>query len=147
MPAPGNCACPSNSILPAHPTSSITYSANLPKTPATTNANANVPGSASGSSFVGATSIATPPQGGHIYATVPTTGQLIIVDSTSTAGTYPLNIPNVYRVAVNTGDTVVLAMVRNSDAVYRVIKLNTNQYPTSTAAIAALVGAPAMLRF
>ncbi|MDB5646125.1 flagellar hook protein FlgE [Methylobacterium sp.] len=35
----------SNSILPAHPTSSITYSANLPKTPATTNANTNVPGS------------------------------------------------------------------------------------------------------
>jgi hypothetical protein len=93
---------------------------------------------ASGSTFVGATSIATPPQGGHIYATIPTTGQLIIVDSTSTAGTYPLNIPNVYRVGVNTGDTVVLAMVRNSDIVYRVIKLNTNQYPTSTAAIAAL---------
>jgi hypothetical protein len=92
----------------------------------------------SGSSFVGATSIATPPQGGHIYATVPTTGQLIIVDSTSTAGTYPLNIPNVFSVAVNTGDTVVLAMVRNSNVVYRVIKLNTNQYPTSTAAIAAL---------
>jgi hypothetical protein len=93
---------------------------------------------ASGSTFVGATSIATPPQGGHIYATIPTTGQLIIVDSTSTAGTYPLNIPNVYRVAVNTGDTVVLAMVRNSNVVYRVVKLNLNLYPTSTAAIAAL---------
>ncbi|NEU12704.1 flagellar hook-basal body complex protein [Methylobacterium sp. BTF04] len=35
----------SNSVLPARPTSSITYSANLPKTPATTNASASVPGS------------------------------------------------------------------------------------------------------
>jgi flagellar hook protein FlgE len=35
----------SNSILPARPTSTITYSANLPKTPATTNASASVPGS------------------------------------------------------------------------------------------------------
>jgi hypothetical protein len=99
----------------------------------------------SGSSFVGATSIATPPQGGHIYAAVEAAGQLDIVDSTSTAGTYPLNIPNVYRVAVNTGDTVVLAMVRNSNVVYRVVKLNVdgtgsaaNSFPTSTAAIAAL---------
>jgi hypothetical protein len=92
----------------------------------------------SGSTFVGATSIATPPAGGHIYAALEAPGQLVIVDSTSTAGTYPLNIPNVYKVAVNTGDTVVLAMVRNSNAVYRVVKLNTNQYPTSTAAIQAI---------
>lgn len=35
----------SNSILPAHGTTTITYSANLPKMPATTNANASVPGS------------------------------------------------------------------------------------------------------
>jgi hypothetical protein len=41
-------------------------------------------------------------------------------------------------VVVNQGDSVVLAMVRNSNTVYRVIKLNDNQYPTSTAAIAAL---------
>ncbi|WP_264045782.1 flagellar hook protein FlgE [Methylobacterium flocculans] len=35
----------SNSILPARPTSTITYSANLPKTPATKNANASIAGS------------------------------------------------------------------------------------------------------
>jgi flagellar hook protein FlgE len=35
----------SNTILPAHATSTITYSANLPKTPATTNAKSSVPGS------------------------------------------------------------------------------------------------------
>jgi hypothetical protein len=95
-------------------------------------------GAAPGSPFLGATSLAVPPTFGHIYAAIPTSGQLVISDSTSTAGTYPLNIPNVYRVAVNTGDTVVLAMVQNSNDVYRVIKLNVNQYPTSIAAIAAL---------
>jgi hypothetical protein len=93
---------------------------------------------ASGSAFFGATSIAIPPTFGHIYAAVEQAGQLDIIDNTSTAGTYPLNIPNVYKVAVNTGDSVVLAMVRNSNAVYRIIKLSINQYPTSTAAIAAL---------
>jgi hypothetical protein len=88
--------------------------------------------------YVGATSLATPPSFGHVYAAIPQSGQLVITDSTSTAGTYALNIPNVYQVAVNTGDTVVLAMVRNSNDVYRVIKLNSNQYPTAIAAIAAI---------
>ncbi len=35
----------SNALLPARATTTISYSANLPKTPATTNTNANVPGS------------------------------------------------------------------------------------------------------
>jgi hypothetical protein len=88
--------------------------------------------------YPGANSLAIPPTFTHYYAAIPSSGQLVITDNTSTAGTYPLNIPGVYEVAVNTGDTVVLAMVRNSNAVYRVIKLNTNQYPTSIAAIAAI---------
>jgi hypothetical protein len=96
-------------------------------------------GNAPGSPFPGATSLAIPPAFGHIYAAIPGSGQLVISDNTSTAGVYPLNIPNVYQVAVNTGDTVVLAMVRNSNTVYRVIKLNVNsQYPTAAAAIAAI---------
>lgn len=85
----------------------------------------------------GASSIAVPPTFGHIYAAVETPGVLEIIDKTSTAGSYPLNIPNVFYVASNTGDTVVLAMVRNSNTIYRIIKLNTNQFPTSVAAIAA----------
>jgi hypothetical protein len=87
--------------------------------------------------YAGANSLAIPPTFGHVYAAIPQSGQLVITDSTSTAGTYALNIPNVYQVAVNAGDTVVLATVQNSDDVYRVIKLNNNQYPTSIAAIAA----------
>jgi hypothetical protein len=92
----------------------------------------------SAGSYPGASSLAIPPTFGHYYAAVPGSGQLVITDNTSTAGTYPLNIPNVYQVAVNTGDTVVLAMVRNSNTVYRVIKLNINQYPTAATAIAAV---------
>jgi len=88
--------------------------------------------------YAGATSLAIPPTFGHIYAALPQAGQLVISDFTSTAGTYVLNIPNVYQVAVNPGDTTVLAMVRNSNAIYRVIKLNVNQYPTSATAIAAI---------
>jgi hypothetical protein len=87
--------------------------------------------------YVGANSLAIPPTFGHYYAAIPSPGQLVISDNTATTGTYVLNIPNVYKVAVNTGDTVVLAMVQNSNEVYRVIKLNTNQYPTSITAIAA----------
>jgi hypothetical protein len=43
----------------------------------------------------------------------------------------------VYKVAVNKGDTVALAMVRNSNVLYRIFKLNQSQYPTQQAAIAA----------
>jgi hypothetical protein len=88
--------------------------------------------------YAGATSLAIPPTFGHYYAAIPQSGQLVISDNTATAGTYALDIPNVDQVAVNAGDTVVLAMVRNSNTVYRVIKLNSNQYPTAIAAIAAI---------
>ncbi len=91
----------------------------------------------SAGTYPGANSVAIPATFGHIYAAIPSSGQLVINDNTTTAGGYILNIPDVYQVAVNQGDTVVLAMVRNSDAVYRVIKLNNNQYPTASAAIVA----------
>ena len=84
----------------------------------------------------GTSSIAIPPTFAHFYGAESNAGLLEIVDATG-AGPYLLNIPNVYRVAVNKGDTVVLAMVRNSDALYRIFKLNQNQYPTAQAAIAA----------
>jgi len=84
----------------------------------------------------GTSSIAIPPTFAHYYGAESNAGLLEIVDATA-GGTYLLNIPNVYRVAVNKGDTVVLAMVRNSDALYRIFKLNQSQYPTAQAAIAA----------
>lgn len=66
-------------------------------------------------------------------------GYLTINDN-STGTSYALNLPNVFQVAINQGDTAAVAMVRNSNALYRVVKLNTNQF--TTAAIAdATIGA------
>lgn len=83
------------------------------------------------------TGLAVPPTFGHVYSAEESIGGLVIIDRTS-GGTFGLNIPNVFQVVVNQGDTVVLAMVRNSNAIYRVIKLNNGQYPTATAAIGAI---------
>ena len=60
----------------------------------------------------------------NIYSAEETTGQLVVVDG---ATNYALNLPGVYRVAVNAGNSVILAMVRNSDTLYRVIRLNATQ--------------------
>ena len=62
-----------------------------------------------------------------IYAAQETTGQLLVSDANPPARTYALNLPGVYKVAINRGNTVILAMVRNSDLLYRVIRLNANQ--------------------
>ena len=84
----------------------------------------------------GSSSVAVPPTFTRFYGAEEAAGVLEIVDNL-TGGTYGLNIPNVYKVAVNKGDTVALAMVRNSNVLYRVFKLNQGQYPTQQAAIAA----------
>ena len=62
-----------------------------------------------------------------IYAAQETTGQLIVADSNAPARTYSLNLPGVFKVAVNRGNTVILAMVRNSNQLYRVVRLNASQ--------------------
>jgi hypothetical protein len=71
-------------------------------------------------------SIAVPLNFDHVYAAASSIGQLVVIDNTS-GRTFALNLPNVYSVAVNQGDTVVLAMVRNSNTLYRLVKLNANQ--------------------
>ncbi len=58
---------------------------------------------------------------GSLFAAASSLNSQIYVSSGG--GTYALNLPNVYRVVVNQGITVILAMVRNSNALYRVIKL------------------------
>src|ERR1700722_3194620 len=83
------------------------------------------------------TGLAIPPNGGHLYSAEETIGQLGGIDN-STGRSFGLVLPNVFQVVVNQGDSVVLAMVRNSNTIYRVVKLNDNQFPTSTAAIAAV---------
>ena len=79
-----------------------------------------------------AASVAIAPDFVRVYGAVEETGQLFVTDNTpGVAGTYVLNLPNVYKVAVNRGDTVALAMTRSSNAVYRIIKLNqgTTAFP------------------
>ena len=98
----------------------------------------SVTGSA-GSFPARSTGLAIAPTFGHIYSAEETTGQLGILDKL-TGRSFGLNLPNVYQVVVNTGDTVALAMVRNSNTIYRVVKLNSSgpgSYITSTAAINA----------
>ncbi len=72
-----------------------------------------------------ATSVAVTADAQRVYSAQETTGQLIVLDNT-TGSSYALNLPNVYKVAANQGDTVALAMVRNSNTLYRVVKLNAN---------------------
>jgi hypothetical protein len=73
-----------------------------------------------------ADSIAVPDGFTHVYAASSANGVLIVLD-VSASKTYYLNLPNVYRVAANKGDTTVLAMVRNSNTLYRLVRLNQNQ--------------------
>jgi hypothetical protein len=61
----------------------------------------------------------------RLYSAQEETGQLFISDA-SLGQTFTLNLPNVYQVYENPGDTVALAMVRNSNTLYRVVKLNSN---------------------
>jgi hypothetical protein len=90
----------------------------------------------SGTFQPGLNSIAVPPSFTRYYGAEEAAGVLEVIDNLA-GGSYALNIPNVFKVAVNQGDTIALAMVRNSNQIYRVFKLNQNQYPTQQAAIAA----------
>ncbi len=73
-----------------------------------------------------ADSVAVPVNFKHVYAAVSAVGVVTVIDNTN-GGTYQLNLPNAYRVAVNEGDSVILAMVRNSNTLYRLLRLNQNQ--------------------
>ena len=61
----------------------------------------------------------------RIYSAEEGVGLFVVIDNT-TGRSYGLNLPNVYQVAINQGNTVILAMVRNSNTLYRLIKLNSN---------------------
>ncbi len=83
-------------------------------------------GGSGGSLPPNADSIAVPFNFNHVYAASSSNGVMEVIDNTI-GRTFFLNLPNVYKVAVNQGDTVVLAMVRNSNTLYRLVRLNANQ--------------------
>ncbi len=72
------------------------------------------------------TGLAVAQDGSRIFSAEESTGQLVVVDNLA-GRAYALNLPNVYQVAVNQGGTVALAMVRNSNTLYRLVFLNANQ--------------------
>jgi hypothetical protein len=83
--------------------------------------------------------IAVSPDFVRIFSAEESLGVLVINDSSSgSAASYALNLPNVFQVVINQGDTAAIAMTRNSNSLYRIVKLNTNQYPTTQAADAAI---------
>ncbi len=74
--------------------------------------------------------VAAPADLDHAYGSSSSSGQLEIIDrsdSTVAPSTYVLSIPNIFQVVANQGDSVVLAFARNSNIVYRIVKLNVNQ--------------------
>jgi hypothetical protein len=84
----------------------------------------------------GNNAVAIPQAFTHIYGAEESAGVLEVIDNLA-GRTYGLNLPNVFQVATNTGDTIALAMVRNSNVLYRIFKLNANQYTTNDVAISA----------
>jgi hypothetical protein len=86
-----------------------------------------------------ANSIAVAQDDTRIFAAVSQAGAITVIDN-ATGHTYELILPNAFQVAMNAGNTVALAMVRNSNTLYRVVKLVPNTvYNTSPAALNPLV--------
>jgi hypothetical protein len=77
---------------------------------------------------VGATSpsVAASPNGSVFAGAAEQSGLLIV---SYQGGSYQLNLPNVDKVAVDQGSSVILAMVRNSNTLYRVVKLPSTSNP------------------
>jgi hypothetical protein len=73
-----------------------------------------------------APSVAATPLGNTFAGAAEQSG-LLIVDING--ATYDLNLPNVDKVVIDRGGEVVLAMVRNSNQLYRVVKLPSTSNP------------------
>jgi hypothetical protein len=73
-------------------------------------------------------SVAAAPTGSVFAGASENAGQLIV---SSGGGSYALNLPNVYKVYIDQGSSLVLAMVRNSNTLYRVVKLPATSNPVT----------------
>lgn len=73
-----------------------------------------------------APSAAAAPNGQTFAGASEQTGQLVMSNS---FGTFAFSLPNVYKVAIDQGNTVILAMVRNSNTLYRIVKLPSTNNP------------------
>jgi hypothetical protein len=73
----------------------------------------------------------------NVYAAIEIEGYFTVADL-STDSVYALNLPNVYQVATNSSGTIALAMVRNSNTLYRAIQLPTTSNIATTAPAGAI---------
>ncbi|HEY5213864.1 MAG TPA: hypothetical protein VIJ38_12680 [Acidobacteriaceae bacterium] len=73
-------------------------------------------------------SAAASPTGGLFAGAAQQAGVLVI---SSGGGTFDLNLPNVNKVVINNGSSIVLAMVKNSNSLYRVVKLPSTTNPVN----------------
>lgn len=71
-----------------------------------------------------------------VYTALDRNGAFVIANpaagsatSTSINTTYTFAVPNVYKVIANPSHSVVLLMLRNSNSVYRLLQLNSDQTP------------------
>jgi hypothetical protein len=73
-----------------------------------------------------APSVAASPNGSLLAGAAEQSGLLVV---SYQGGSYQLNLPNVDKVVVDQGSGVLLAMVRNSNSLYRVVKLPATNNP------------------
>ena len=64
----------------------------------------------------------------NVYSAEEVAGLFVVVDVTN-GRSYNFNLPGAYRTYSNRGNTVVLAMTRNNNNIYRLVKLNSLQAP------------------
>jgi hypothetical protein len=70
----------------------------------------------------------------YVFAANQTAHTLTVQDrGSATPGTYSLNVPNIYRVSINPSGSAALVFVQDSNLVYSVYKLQTNQKVPSNA--------------
>lgn len=63
----------------------------------------------------------------YLFAASQSLHVLTVLDRSNSPGNYYLNLPGVYRVSINPGGTVALAFVQNTNDVYSVVHLNSDQ--------------------
>jgi len=75
-------------------------------------------------------SIATISSAQQVYSATSTSAAVVIVDNT-TGRSYALNVPGAQHIVSNVGGTVVLVTTRNTNNLYRIVKLSNNVLPPS----------------
>lgn len=83
--------------------------------------------SGTAANFGGGAPTAAAAPDGSVFAGATAGGQMAV---TTGGTTYALNIPNLNKVVINRGANIILAMARNSNALYRIVKVNASATPT-----------------